>query len=48
MSDMLENHENDGEKPQKKKMKLSSGQESNNNSDMSVIKVPKLSTSILY
>lgn len=47
MSDMLENHENEGEKPQKKKMKLSSGQESNN-SDMSVIKVPKLSTSIVY
>ncbi|XP_029697030.1 protein BANP isoform X2 [Takifugu rubripes] len=37
-TDMLENHENDGEKPQKKKMKLSTGPESNNNSDISVIK----------
>lgn len=44
---MLENHENDGEKPQKKKMKLSTGPESNN-SDISVIKVLKLSTSVTY
>lgn len=48
MSDMLENHENDGEKPQKKKMKLSTGPESNNNSDISAIKVLKLSTSVTY
>lgn len=46
MSEMLENHENDGEKPQKKKIKLSSGQETNN-SDISVIKVPILSTPII-
>lgn len=43
---MLENHENEGEKPQKKKIKLSSGQDSNN-SDISVIKVPILATPII-
>lgn len=46
MSEMLDNHENDGEKPQKKKIKLSSSQESNN-SDISVIKVLILSTPII-
>lgn len=46
---MLENHEDNEDKPQKKKRKLSSSQENNScTQDISFIKVPALTKALFF